>query len=82
MDLRAGDVMIPVSAINIFNNITILALVPIFENYMYPFIKRVRGYPLTMLEKIGYGFFLAMLAMLVAGLIEGKCSCSCSVVVV
>ena len=58
------------TAMNIFNNISILVLVPVFQTYFFPWLKKLRGKDLTMLEKIGLGFIFATLAMLVAGLVE------------
>jgi hypothetical protein len=69
MDLDLGDFQLPVSAMNIFNNITILALVPFLDQVVYPYLKK-RGYIPQMLPKIGFGFILAFCAMLVAAFIE------------
>lgn len=69
MDLQVGPVKIPVSALSLFDTIAILMLVPIFDGYMYPWMKR-KGYKVTMLDKMGWGFLFAMMAMVVAGLIE------------
>jgi dipeptide/tripeptide permease len=69
MDLDLGNFQLPVSAMNIFNNVTILALVPFLDQVVYPFFK-ARGYVPQMLPKIGFGFILAFCAMLVAALIE------------
>jgi hypothetical protein len=69
MDLSVGSVKIPVSALNLFDTVAILLLVPVFDGYVYPFLKS-RGYALTMLSKISWGFFLAALSMVVAGLVE------------
>jgi peptide/histidine transporter 3/4 len=52
MNLLIGALEIPVSALNIFDNISILLLVPIFDGYVYPKLKE-KGYPLTMLVKMG-----------------------------
>ena len=70
MDLTIGTFQLPVSAMNIFNNITILCLVPYFDQVVYPILSRRWGYRPSMLTKIGVGFVLAMLAMLVAGFVE------------
>ena len=70
MDLDVGGLSLPVSAMNIFNNISILVLVPIFEAYLYPCLKRWRGRDVVMLEKIMWGFIFAALAMIMASLIE------------
>ena len=69
MDLSMGETMVPVSALNLFDTIAILSLVPVFDGYLYPALKR-RGFALTMLQKIGAGFVFAGLAMLLAAFIE------------
>ena len=70
MNLYVGGFQLPVSAMNIFNNVTILFLVPLFDQVLYPFLLRKFNYHPSMLSKIGIGFILAMCAMIVAGLIE------------
>ena len=52
MDLKLAGTEIPISALNCFDTLAILALVPVFDQFLYPFCKRM-GYPLTMLQKIG-----------------------------
>jgi peptide/histidine transporter 3/4 len=69
MNVSLGSLDLPVSAMNIFNNVSILILVPLFERYLYPFLK-AKGYELSMLQKIGIGFIFAILAMLAAAIIE------------
>ena len=66
MDLSIGSFMVPVSALNIFDTLAILVLVPFFDAYVYPAIKK-RGYKCNMLTKIGYGLFFALLSMILAG---------------
>jgi hypothetical protein len=67
MNLLVGSLEIPVSALNIFDNISILMLVPVFDGYVYPKLKE-KGYPLTMLVKMGknHCFFLSIFSLLVA----------------
>jgi peptide/histidine transporter 3/4 len=69
MDSKLGDFQLPISAMNIFNNVAILILVPVADQYFFPMLKS-KGYNLTMLNKIGIGFFFATIAMVVAALIE------------
>jgi peptide/histidine transporter 3/4 len=69
MDSQLGDFQLPISAMNMFNNVAILALVPLTDQVFYPYLKK-KGYNLTMLNKIGWGFLFATLAMVVAALIE------------
>lgn len=69
MDSKLGDFQLPISAMNMFNNVAILALVPFTDQVFYPYLKK-KGYQLTMLKKIGWGFIFATLAMVMAALIE------------
>jgi Na+-driven multidrug efflux pump len=93
MNLKLSGADIPVSALSVFDTLSILMLVPVFDQFLYPYCKKM-GYPLTMLQKIGecvrpryclllyltricdtetntgWGFVLAMMAMLVAAFVE------------
>jgi len=68
-DLRLGDIELPVSSLNIFNNITILVCVPMFDRFLFPWLKR-QGLALSMQQKILIGFCIALVAMLVSGVVE------------
>lgn len=86
MDLYIGSFVVPVSALNLFNTVIILVLIPICDRVIYPCIKRYINHPrpallplkyyymnrcgwnFTMLKKIGVGFLLAALSMVVAGM--------------
>jgi solute carrier family 15 (peptide/histidine transporter), member 3/4 len=69
MTLKLGSVNMPVSTLNLFDTLAILLLIPVFDGLVYPFFKS-RGRPLTMLQKIGWGFVFAILSMVVAGVVE------------
>lgn len=69
MQSTIGDFQLPISAMNMFNNVAILILVPLTDQVFYPWLKN-RGTNLSMLNKIWWGFLFAMLAMVMAGLIE------------
>mmetsp|Transcript_53490 Transcript_53490/g.93341 ORF Transcript_53490/g.93341 Transcript_53490/m.93341 type:complete len:657 (-) Transcript_53490:348-2318(-) len=69
MNLELAGAEIPVSALSCFDTLAILALVPVFDQVIYPYCKKA-GYPLSMLQKIGWGFALALLAMMVAAFVE------------
>ncbi len=69
MDVSMGSIQLPVSTMNIFNNVAILTLVPLFETYLYPALK-ARGKELSMLTKIGLGFSIALAAMVAAAIVE------------
>ena len=71
MDLAIGSgVNIPTSALNLFDSVIILMLVPIFDLWMFPFIKRSTGKSPTKLQKLGWGFFFSLASMVVAALVE------------
>ncbi len=61
---------LPVTFMNVFNTLSILVLVPVFETYLYPWLKNAYGYEPTMLDKIGTGLALSGVSMVVAALIE------------
>jgi len=69
MNLTLGGADIPISALNCFDTFSILLLVPVFDQVIYPYLKKINR-PLSMLQKIGWGFVLAMVAMGVAALVE------------
>lgn len=58
--------------LNLFDTVVILAFIPIFDGAIYPCIARCRKKkgPLTVLEKVGSGFFFCTLSMITAGIIE------------
>jgi len=70
MDLTiSGDFAISVSALNLFDSFAIILLIPVFERVIFPYFKN-KGRPMTMLQKIGWGYVFAALAVLVAGIVE------------
>ena len=69
MQLFLGTTPVPVSALNLFDTLAILLLLPLFDGYIYPYFQK-RGKPLSMLTKIGWGFIFAGLAMAAAALLE------------
>jgi peptide/histidine transporter 3/4 len=72
MDLSLGDTgfSIPPSALNFFDSVAILLLVPVFDRYLYPRIETWTGKRFTTLRKLGCGFTFALLSMVAAALIE------------
>lgn len=54
-----------------FDTITILTLIPIVDNFIYPFIEKKRGgRPLRALSKMWVGFVCMIAAMVIAGILE------------
>jgi POT family proton-dependent oligopeptide transporter len=54
--------------VNVVNGIFILAMIPLFNYWLYPLISRV--FPLTPLRKIGIGLFLTALSFVVIWAIQ------------
>lgn len=69
MNLDMGGSTVPISALGVFDSLAIVGLVPVFDGYIYPMLKR-EGYPASMLHKMGAGFVVSMIAMLLAALVE------------
>lgn len=70
MNLAFSDkVNVPISALNLFNTIAIVALVPLFDKILYPYLKQKNILP-NLLQKISIGFLCAIIAMMLAALIE------------
>ena len=40
MDLNVGDFGLPVSALNLFDTLAILVLIPVFDGFVYPALRR------------------------------------------
>jgi peptide/histidine transporter 3/4 len=64
-----GDANVPISALNLFNTIAIVMLVPIFDEVLFPYLNKRNMNP-NLLQKIGIGFLFAIAAMGLAGIIE------------
>ncbi|KAL8604549.1 hypothetical protein ACOMHN_015833 [Nucella lapillus] len=69
LDVSVGNIKIPASGLNAFNTIIIIILIPIVDRGLYPCMERI-GRPLSHLQRIGIGFVLAAVAMVVAGVVE------------
>uniref|UniRef100_A0A0B7AD16 Major facilitator superfamily (MFS) profile domain-containing protein n=1 Tax=Arion vulgaris TaxID=1028688 RepID=A0A0B7AD16_9EUPU len=69
MDIRIGDDYLPAAALNVFNTICIIILIPIVDRLVYPAFEKM-GRPLTYLKRIGIGMILSVMAVVVAGIVE------------
>jgi hypothetical protein len=66
----SSGVNIPASALNIFDSLIIVCLVPLFDRYGYSAVERWKGTQFSKLQKLGCGFILALLSMIVAAIVE------------
>ncbi|BFZ03584.1 hypothetical protein BsWGS_06623 [Bradybaena similaris] len=70
MDVRlTDDFSMPAAALNIFDAICIIILVPFVDILLYPCFEKL-GKPLSYLKRIGIGFILSMIGVLIAGVVE------------
>merc|ERR1712228_817083 len=63
------SIQIPIASLGLFDVIPILILVPFFDRILIPFLRK-NGFKVTMLQRMGCGFIFAMLAMIMAGILE------------
>ncbi|KAK3089417.1 hypothetical protein FSP39_003469 [Pinctada imbricata] len=69
LNVQLGDVKMPAAALNVFNTIIILILIPIVDRIILPLMAKFGRSP-THLQRIGFGFILASLSVFVAGIVE------------
>jgi peptide/histidine transporter 3/4 len=69
MDIRVGDGYLPAAALNVFNTISIIILIPIVDRGIYPCFEKL-GKPLTYFRRMGIGMVLSVIAVVVAGIVE------------
>ncbi|XP_002739447.1 solute carrier family 15 member 4-like [Saccoglossus kowalevskii] len=67
--LNVEDFVIPISALNLFNIVIILVLIPVMDRCVYPLIKKC-GVNFTPLRRIGFGMILATISITIAGITE------------
>jgi len=69
MNLELGRIRIPVSLLQVFDSLSILLLIPVFDLLVYPYFKKIDR-PLSSLFRIGLGFAFAALSMIAATVVE------------
>jgi len=73
LDRRIGSTLrVPAAALQTFISLTIMAFIPIYDRAFVPAARRFTRLSsgITMLQRIGTGLVLAMVAMVVAALVE------------
>jgi solute carrier family 15 (peptide/histidine transporter), member 3/4 len=68
-DGRAMPRRIPAASMTMFDTFAIIVMIPIYDGICVPLMKRLRC-QLSLLQRIGWGFVLAALAMLAAAAVE------------
>jgi len=69
MDLRVGSVELQASQLSALNPIMVLAIIPLFQGGLYPWLER-RGLRVTPLRKIGAGMFVTTFSFVAAAVLQ------------
>ncbi|KXZ50431.1 hypothetical protein GPECTOR_16g605 [Gonium pectorale] len=67
--LGGGSFTVPSASMSLFNTLSIIALIPLYDKFIEPAITRLRG-KITLLQRIGWGMVLAVVSMMVAAAVE------------
>ncbi|GLI71059.1 hypothetical protein VaNZ11_015975 [Volvox africanus] len=60
---------VPSASMSLFNTLSIIVLIPLYDKLLEPAIARCRG-KITLLQRIGWGMVLAVASMLIAAWVE------------
>ncbi|XP_071709970.1 protein NRT1/ PTR FAMILY 2.11-like [Rutidosis leptorrhynchoides] len=65
---------IPAASYTVFTMITLVVFVPIYDRLIVPLLRRITGKEggISLLQRIGFGIFLTVVASLVSALVEEK----------
>ena len=69
MDQMIFGMQVPPATLITVNIITVIVLVPLFDRVIWPGLERI-GCKITLLQKIGWGMVIVILAVLYAGVLE------------
>ncbi|KAK4804685.1 hypothetical protein SAY86_004502 [Trapa natans] len=72
MDTVVGSFTIPAASLSVFDVISVILWVPIYDRAIVPAARRFTGNPtgFTVLQRMGIGLFVSAAAILAAGLVE------------
>ncbi|MCL7034700.1 hypothetical protein MKW94_027928 [Papaver nudicaule] len=67
-----SSIQIPPASLLIFVSLSVVLFIPVYDWFCVPLARSLTGKPsgITMLQRMGFGLFLSMTAMLVAGVVE------------
>lgn len=72
MNVSMGKANIPSASLSIFDTISVIVCVVIYDRFLVPVVRKrtghVRGF--TQLQRMGIGLFISVLAMVVAAIVE------------
>ncbi|KAM0877990.1 hypothetical protein ACQ4PT_035139 [Festuca glaucescens] len=72
LDPRLGSFRVPAAMLSIFDTLTVMIWVPLYDRAVVPLVRRLTGHirGFTQLTRMGIGFVLLTIAMLFAGALE------------
>ncbi|PON54108.1 Proton-dependent oligopeptide transporter [Trema orientale] len=72
MDRTLGSFTIPAASLSLFNHISVIILVPIYDRVIVPIAKKCTGNErgFSQLQRMGIGLFISILCMSAAALVE------------
>ena len=72
LDPRAGRFRAPTAVLNVFDTVSVMLWVPLYDRAVVPLARRLTGHRrgFTQLVRMGVGFVILTIAMLAAGTLE------------
>lgn len=69
MNRSICGIVIPAASLSVFDTLSIIVLIPVYDRAVVPLLQKLWRRPTT-LEKIGWGYLTAVLAMVVSAIVE------------
>ncbi|CAM0884186.1 unnamed protein product [Alopecurus aequalis] len=72
MDPRVGSFRVPAAMLSVFDTLSVMIWVPLYDRVVVPLVRRLTGHSrgFTQLARMGVGLVVLTLAMLIAGALE------------
>uniref|UniRef100_A0ACD5WI06 Uncharacterized protein n=2 Tax=Avena sativa TaxID=4498 RepID=A0ACD5WI06_AVESA len=72
LDPRVGGFRVPAAVLSVFDTLSVMLWVPLYDRVVVPLVRRLTGHRggFTQLARMGVGFVILTVAMLVAGALE------------
>ncbi|OVA06468.1 Proton-dependent oligopeptide transporter family [Macleaya cordata] len=72
MDIKLGSFEIPSASLSIFDTLSVIFWVPVYDRLIVPFARKFTGHKngFTQLQRMGIGLFISIFSMVVAAILE------------